>query len=318
MSDRPAQQHPPARPLPWQADIDLGPERAAALIAEQFPALAPVALEHLGTGWDNTAYLVNGRWVFRFPRREFGAWTIAHEVAILPRMAPLLPLPLPLPCHVGHPAEDYPHVFAGYRMLAGTTGCSVALSDRERAACAEPLARFLACLHGLPHDIAAIAPGDDIARADMKRRVHIALERLAAIEPHEPDLDGPALRAAIHELCETSPWEGPPRWAHGDLYARHVLIGDDRQVCGIIDWGDVHLGDPALDLSIAHSFLPPAAHEAFRAAYGPIDDATWSRARYRAIFMGVTLAHYGRDIGDEAIAGAGRVALHYALGQARP
>jgi aminoglycoside phosphotransferase (APT) family kinase protein len=147
----------------------------------------------------------------------------------------------------------------------------------------------------------------------MKRRVPVALERLDALEPHEPDLDCQALRAAIHELCETPPWEGPPRWAHGDLYARHVLIDDHRRVCGIIDWGDMHVGDPALDLSIAHSFLPPSAHEAFRAAYGPIDDATWSRARYRAIFIGATLAHYGRQIGDAAIGDAGRVALRHAL-----
>jgi aminoglycoside phosphotransferase (APT) family kinase protein len=80
----------------------------------------------------------------------------------------------------------------------------------------------------------------------------------------------------------------------------------------VIDWGDAHLGDRALDLSIAFSFLPPAARPAFRAAYGPIDDATWDRARFRALFYGVVLVEYGLGIGDEAIRAAGAYALRAA------
>lgn len=300
---------------PWQAEFTLTAERAAELIAEQFPELAPVTLEHLGTGWDNTAYVVNGRWVFRFPRRQVAARIIENEIQILPCLAPRLPVPVPVPRYVGRAAADYPHVFAGYELLAGTTACQVALTVDERMASAEPLARFLAALHGLPHDIAPIAPGDEIARADMKLRVPLLLERLVAIEPHEPEVAqaGTAIRAAIMTLSETPPWPGPLRWSHGDLYARHILIGDGRRVCGVIDWGDVHLGDPAIDLSIACSFLPAAAHPVFRAAYGAMDDDTWSRARYRAIFYGVTLVYYGRQIADAAIVEAGRAALRFAL-----
>jgi aminoglycoside phosphotransferase (APT) family kinase protein len=80
----------------------------------------------------------------------------------------------------------------------------------------------------------------------------------------------------------------------------------------VIDWGDVHLGDPALDLSLAFSFLPPAARGAFREAYGAIDDATWDRARFRALHYGVLLTHYGTEIGDDAIRAAGEYALQAA------
>jgi aminoglycoside phosphotransferase (APT) family kinase protein len=80
-------------------------------------------------------------------------------------------------------------------------------------------------------------------------------------------------------------------------------------MCGVIDWGDVHLGDPALDLSIAFSFLPPGARAAFREAYGPIDAATWDRARFRALHYAVLLSDYGADVGGEAIRAAGEYAL---------
>ena len=80
----------------------------------------------------------------------------------------------------------------------------------------------------------------------------------------------------------------------------------------MIDWGDVHLGDPALDLSIAFSFLPPAARSRFRQVYGAIDAATWQRARFRAIHYGALLVEYGRSIEDEALREMGAYALRCA------
>ena len=55
---------------PWSAVRTITDDTARSLIETQFPALAPVWIDLLGIGWDNTAYRVNGEWVFRFPRRE--------------------------------------------------------------------------------------------------------------------------------------------------------------------------------------------------------------------------------------------------------
>lgn len=92
-----------------------------------------------------------------------------------------------------------------------------------------------------------------------------------------------------------------------------LLLDYPLHLTGIIDWGDVHLGDPALDLSLACSFLPPEAHAAFRAAYGPIDDATWRRARFRAIHYGALLAEYGHATASPTLARLGSEALQLAL-----
>ena len=78
-----------------------------------------------------------------------------------------------------------------------------------------------------------------------------------------------------------------------DLYARHLLVDDDGGLASVIDWGDVHLGDRAVDLAIAHTFLPPVVHEAFRNAYGPVDDTTWSIARLRALWHTLTVLDVG-------------------------
>jgi aminoglycoside phosphotransferase (APT) family kinase protein len=300
---------------PWDPDVELSPDEAARLIERQFPALAPARLELLGVGWDNVAFLVNGRFVFRFPRRQIAAALIEREIRVLPRLAPHLPLPIPVPELAGAPDAGYPYPFAGYALLPGTTACRSAWSDAERSSNGVPLARFLAALHAIPIDAEtrAWAPTDDIERTNLVKRALVIEERLRAIAPGLLGIDVDALRLLVDRLATTPPRAAPLCWAHGDLYARHLLVDGAGRLCGVIDWGDVHLGDPALDLSIAFSFLPPAARAAFRAAYGPIDDATWDRARFRALHYGVLLTDYGAEIDDDAIRSAGLYALGAAV-----
>jgi aminoglycoside phosphotransferase (APT) family kinase protein len=299
---------------PWDADVDLLPEEAARRIERQFPALAPAGLAPLGVGWDNVAYLVNGRLVFRFPRRQIAADLIERETRVLPLLAPHLPLPIPAPAFAGTPDAGYPYPFAGYVLIPGTTACRSTWSDAQRASLAVPLARFLAALHTIPIDAETRTwgPTDDIERANLKKRARAIQERLRAIAPGLAGIDVHALLDLVDRLATTPAWEQPTCWVHGDLYARHLLVDDTFRPCGVIDWGDVHLGDPALDLSIAFSFLPPAARTTFRQAYGPVDGATWDRARFRALHYGVLLTDYGTEIGDDAIRGAGEYALRAA------
>lgn len=99
---------------------------------------------------------------------------------------------------------------------------------------------------------------------------------------------------------------------HSDLYPRHLLVNAERKLCGVIDWGDVHTGDPAMDFSAAFTFLCPVGRAVFRDAYGSIDDAAWRRARYRALHYGGLLTEYGLSIGDAAMVTMGKYALRSA------
>ena len=298
----------------WDADIQITEDAAVNLIAEQFPELAPVQAVVLGVGWDNLALLVNARWVFRFPRRKVAGDLLEREVRILPLLAPRLPLPIPVPAFAGAPTVDYPYVFAGYALLPGRTACRVSLAEQERAALAPALAGFLAALHGIPiaAETQAWAPGDDIARADVRRRAPQLKARLLANAARLPAHDVQALTALVDDLAAHAAGERQPCWVHGDLYARHLLVDEARALTGVLDWGDVHVGDRALDLSIAFSFLPPAARHTFRQAYGEIDEATWARARFRALHYGAILVDYGANNADPAIKALGEYALQYA------
>lgn len=300
---------------PWDPEILVTPEIAAAAIERQFPALRPARMEPLGFGWDNAAFLVNGRYVFRFPRRHIAVPLIRTEVRYLPLLAPRLPVAVPMPRFAGAPDSGFPYPFAGYERLPGTPACRLTWTPETRAGLAWPLGRFLAALHAIPVDAtsAAEAPGDTLRRADMRARLPLLRQRLARALPPQPGLGSEELAELAGQLAEAPPHTSGPCWVHGDLYACHLLVEEAGHLSGVIDWGDLHLGDPAVDLSIAFSFLPPAARPALREAYGPVPEAAWDRARFRALHYGVVLLLYGRETGDEAFRAAGEHALRGAM-----
>jgi aminoglycoside phosphotransferase (APT) family kinase protein len=308
---------------PWSAEQVVSPALAALLLADQFPALvaSPPSVELLGVGWDNTVYRVDGVYAVRFPRRSVAVPLLEAEQSLLPWVAPQLPLPIPVPTLHGRPDRGYPWPFLGYGFLAGRAACTAALTDSERAATAEPLGRFLAALHALPIDEARRrgAGPDALGKVDVGKRVPLTLRLLDQLAspgsclPAELPLDLAGLRAIAEESRLIT---APDRLAltHGDLYARHLLLDDHRLLCGVIDWGDIHIGHPAVDLSIAHGFLPRAARDRFRRAYGtPIDEQTWRLARLRALFIALSLVVYAQEVSDggllrEAITSVGYIA----------
>ena len=100
---------------------------------------------------------------------------------------------------------------------------------------------------------------------------------------------------------------------HGDLYAEHLLADSAGQVRGVIDWGDVHANDPAVDLSFVWSLLPVAARGAFLDHYGDVGQATLRLARARAVFHSASVAHFAAETNDERLLRAGLAALRHTL-----
>jgi len=294
----------------WVADIHASPELALELVRGQFPGLGRT-IEPFGSGWDNTAYLVDGELVFRFPRREFAVPFLARETRVLPALAPRLPLRVPVPEWPGAPTERFPWPWAGYRRIPGRTLDAADLSPADRQAIGAAVAEFLKALHAIPLDGLDL-PGDELARTDFVRRGPLMFERLAGLESAGLIADRrPWL--ALFEGC--GPAEPPPHAVpvHGDLYERHVLVDGANRVSGVIDWGDVHAGDPALDLSFFYRYFPAAERDASLRAYGPVDARTARLARLRAAFHASTLAFFAHSTDDAPLLRASLAAMRNAL-----
>jgi aminoglycoside phosphotransferase (APT) family kinase protein len=283
----------------WAPAVTVDKPLARRLLS-QFPRLEVNELRCIGEGWDNTVWLVDEQWAFRFPRRQIAIPGVEREIAVLAALAPHVPLPIPAPCFVGSPADGYPWPFYGARYLPGRELCDVQPSASARAKLAVPLALFLRRLHAVELQTMVELPADPNRRSDMPHRVARIREALADVEQlgvwHAP----PSV-AGLLDRASTLPPAGATALAHGDLHFRHLLLDDDAELTGVIDWGDVCRADPAIDLSIVWSLFPPSARSAFIAAYGPLTEDQLLRARVLAFSLGLTLALYARHEGLSAI-----------------
>jgi aminoglycoside phosphotransferase (APT) family kinase protein len=300
----------------WSAEVVVDERLARRLIAQRFPAVELRRLRLLAEGWDNTVWLVDDRWVFRFPRRALAIPGVEREIALLPRLAPLLPAPIPNPVFAAAASDDFPWPFWGAAHLPGCEPADARLSDAARERLARPLARFLRALHA-PAVEAAIAaarslPADPAGRADMARRVDTTERRL-----HEAEGLGlwraPSSLRAVLDAARELPAPEPTAVAHGDLHLRHVLVDGSGDLRGVIDWGDLCRADPAIDLSLIWSLFGRDARVAFLDAYGPVSAEGLLRARVLAVFLCATLAVYAHhermaNLRAEALAGLARAA----------
>jgi aminoglycoside phosphotransferase (APT) family kinase protein len=278
----------------WEAEIVVDEPLARRLLG-QFPELAAEALQPLGHGWDNTIWVVDERYAFRFPRRQIVVPGTEREIAVLPLLAPLLPLPVPEPLFVGRPADEYPWPFFGSPLLPGLESSYADLVADDRLAIALELAGFLRTLHAAELD--APLPVDVNGRADMSARVPLARETLAEIEQlWQPP---PSVAAILTEAEQLPPGE-LGTVVHGDLHFRQVLV-EGRRVTGVIDWVDVCRSDPAIDLSLLWSFLEPSQRPAFIEAYGDVSDEQLLRARVLALNLCAALAAQAHAQGLAAV-----------------
>jgi aminoglycoside phosphotransferase (APT) family kinase protein len=290
----------------WAAEVTVEEALARRLIASQFPEVEVEPLTLLGEGWDNTVWLADGQWVFRFPRREFAIPGFERELAALPRLAPQLPLPVPAPVFVGRPTGEFPWPWFGARHVPGVE--PLGLGEVARRGLAVPFARFLRTLHAAP-SIEGL-PDDPMGRADMAIRVGKTEESLVQIEA-ERLWRAPRSVARLLDDASSLPRPEPVSVLHGDLHMRHLLVDEAGALSGVIDFGDVCVGDPSVDLSLLWSLLPPAGRADFLAEYGPLRDDQLLRARVLAINLCAILAVYGDHEGmtavrDEALAGLDR------------
>jgi aminoglycoside phosphotransferase (APT) family kinase protein len=288
----------------WDSEIDVGEDLARALIAEQFPRLDVTTLRRVGEGWDNTVWATNDDIAFRFPRREIAIGGVQREMAILPELASQLPAPIPNAAYAGAVSARFPWPWFGSRLIDGVEIALADLAAEQRGRLAADLGQFLGRLHELRPSIATSLAIDPMGRADMTARIprtRAALRQAASL------WDGHGSAEDVLTAAENLQPDADPVIVHGDLNLRHALVSRSGGLAGVIDWGDVCRGPRSVDLPLYWSLFDTEARAAFRAAYGPLTDATLARARVLALFFDATLAVYADDKGMDDLK---REALH--------
>ncbi|HRE31357.1 MAG TPA: phosphotransferase, partial [Candidatus Berkiella sp.] len=87
-------------------------------------------------------------------------------------------------------------------------------------------------------------------------------------------------------------------YLHGDLYAKHIMVTPEGKPLGLIDWGDTHIGHPAIDLSVGVMLFEQDALQVFFDAYGESDQALLDIALFRALSHAVVAYAYFCQINE--------------------
>ncbi|MEH7436989.1 phosphotransferase [Neobacillus drentensis] len=299
---------------PWAPERVISEKEAGLMIEKQFPQLQPAQMKVLGEGFDNSVFLVNNQYVFRFPRREIAANLIQTENRLLPVIEPLFPIAIPNPKFQGIPVEDYPWPFGGYEILPGKTPAR--LTKEQRMQSVEPLAQFLRTLHDFPvtEALKLQVPYDQLERINIIKRMPMLASNIEkAKQKGLLDQNAVDLLQSFLSTIEKPLEDDTKTLVHGDLHIRNMLVDENGRISAVIDWGDTHIGHPAVDLSIAYSFLPAEGREPFFTLYGDISPEVKKVARFKAIYSILVLLLYGEDLQDTDLVEECRSTLLLAL-----
>ena len=270
------------------ATVEVSAAVVRALIRDQRPDLGGLSLVRITNGWDNATFRLGGDLAVRLPRRDEAVPLILHEQRYLPGIARRSPVPVPVPVHAGRPAPDFPWPWSIVRWVHGAPAADTGPEDRRRAV--DGLAGFLLSLHVPAEPGVPVNPVRGVPLAD---RDAVVLERLADRERY-PDAAG--LKTVWAEALAAEAWDGPAMMLHGDLHPANILLAADGTLAGVIDFGDVGAGDPAVDLAVGWLMFDAGTRQRFRGAFGSsVDGATWARARGWALVLSTAMVSNSDD-----------------------
>jgi aminoglycoside phosphotransferase (APT) family kinase protein len=260
-------------------ELELDEALVRRLLAEQFPEWAGLPLRRIEpSGTVNAIFRLGDGLSVRLPRRQGPSEPGSTELDWLPKLAPELPLDVPVPVAQGRPSADYPWFWEIHTWVEGETA---PVGEIDGIQAARDLAALVCALQKI--DPSGAPAGRGIPLAERATQMAWWAERFEG--------DPRAIPEWERIVAETPPWERPPVWHHGDLDCRNWLVRHGR-ISGVIDWGSMGVGDPACDVMVAWKLHSAAARDAFRDAL-PTDDATWERARGWAISQAIAaLAYY--------------------------
>lgn len=270
-------------------EIPVDERLVRSLLKAQRPEWADLPLSPAGAGTDNTMYRLGDDLLVRLPRTADNGQSVRKEQEWLPRLAPLLACPIPVPVHAGTPTSVFPLVWSVSRWIDGDEASPDTV--RDWAAFGSDLAAIVRELHNI--DLMGATRTDDLSwyrggsLQPCDQWISTCLEDCRTAMG--PELDVETLeqlwRAAL-ALPESS---GPDVWLHGDLKPTNLLVREGK-LHAVIDFGGLSVGFPDAEHSTLWD-LPPQARQAYWDTLN-LDDLAWARARAWAIAVGVSGISY--------------------------
>lgn len=242
------------------------------LIIQQFPEWQNLPIRAVAeSGWDNRTFHLGDEMLVRLPKDAEHAPPILKEYKWLTILAKKISIPITIPVALGHPSEIYPWHWVVNSWLAGSVASHKSIKNLN--AFAKSLGEFLREFQSIDTTDGPKAGTHNFFRGGLLNvydsEVRDAISKI--INPQQK-----VLATRLWEHAISTEWQGLPVWVHGDLAVGNILVNDGK-LSGIIDFGQLAVGEPACDLVIAWNFLSGESRDTFKNTVG-LDKDTWIRA----------------------------------------
>ena len=263
--------------------LEISETTVRQLLASQFPALAELPLTKIEPGgWDNHTFRLGDTLSVRLPSAMRYSPQIGREALALSILQNQLPVAIPARLYDGHAGASYPFDWAINSWNPGRPANRIRIDPEFASRCGQ----LLASLHAIETPRILVPSKDNFHRGGpltcYAHEVELSLEKL-------PDRSLRQALSAHWDSALASSQSTRTCWVHGDFFPWNVLVDQEGQISGLIDWGLVSTGDPACDYAIGWTcFSPEQRRELCKSSR--VDVATWQRARGWSLWKAATLA----------------------------
>ncbi len=209
-----------------------------------FPDVAWCKTEFFDNGWDHSVVILDDNLVFRAPKwdPEHLLKKLISEAGFLKFLSARVPVKLPIYKYLTTDGS-----IGGYEKVTGqelSSDLLTSLSESETDVLVRQIGMFLTELHKVPLDIAAKFGLCDKKDED-SRDILVKAENLLSDKLNHDENE--VMLKRLESLAKTLDKPRPSVPLHFDLGEEHVLFDRALKQVGVIDFGDMSLGDPAYD-----------------------------------------------------------------------
>jgi len=217
-------------------------------IENSYPELKGKELVFNDYGWANYILIVDNKLIFRFPRNEESKKQLILEQKLLCKLN--LKLQGLIPNFIYSSKERDEFTYVGYELIPGNSLESEEFrlfDEQEKNILAQKLGDFLTILHNFNYEGSSVVA---MSIEETKENWRCFLEEIRELV--FPLLTGEEKEWTINLfnsfLNDEDNFSFIPCLIHGDLGSDHIIYDfDKRRLAGIIDFGDIQVGDPSYD-----------------------------------------------------------------------
>lgn len=272
------------------------------IIDELYPNISTDRIQIFDDGWDYVVFVIDGRKAVRFPRRPDYAEKLPVEVAFLNHFSSQSPISVPrLTLHT-YKQTSLPYVT--YDFIPGIQFKKIVsdtFSKEELCRVARQIGGFLDKLHSL-----SIGKAKDLGvkQVESLKTWRDRLEKIKrSVFPQIPHAERSWAISIFNNFFETLKANPMPLTViHSDIMPEHIIVNPETHyLSGIIDFGDIEIGDPAYDFAFLAKYGKDFLNWTYETYGQPKDPAFEIRRQFYLDRLALTNLEHSIEQNDKAM-----------------